>query len=526
MDIIFLLVAFGLGLLAKFVKLPPLIGFLFAGFILNALGYSNNDTLQAIADLGITIMLFTIGLKLNIKDLLKREVLVGSISHTLLWIVVCSVLIYGLSIYISTTWFNLTWQTALLIGFAFSFSSTVCVIKILDEAGETKTRHGSLAIGILVMQDIFAVIFLVVATGKIPSPWAISLCLLIPLRPVLQRILAGSGHGEMLPLTGFIFALGAYHAFEYVGVKGDLGALIAGVLLASNVKANELAKSLMAFKDLFLIGFFLTIGLTALPSLDLLLVALVLCLLIPVKFVLFFGLFIVLRLRARTAYLTSLMMSNYSEFGLIVGAVAVSSSMLDKEWLVVLAMATAISFVITSILYQRSHAYYFQYKDTIKHFEKPIPLAPDIYPTIGNAKVLVVGMGRVGKGAFSAIHTQLGDEVCGLDSDIDKIKQLAKLGKNAIVGDGEDIDLWENLPVTQIELVLIALPSIDDTINITKQLRQTQFTGRIAAIARYEDEVEPLVEQGVDRVFNFFTEAGLGFAEESLQWAKVCTESK
>ena len=72
MDIMFLIVAFGFGLIAKFCKLPPLIGFLLAGFVLNLLGYTNNDTLQAIADLGITIMLFTIGLKLNVQDLFKR----------------------------------------------------------------------------------------------------------------------------------------------------------------------------------------------------------------------------------------------------------------------------------------------------------------------------------------------------------------------------------------------------------------------------------------------------------------------
>ena len=215
------------------------------------------------------------------------------------------------------------------------------------------------------MQDIFAVLFLVVATGKVPSPWAALLILLLPARPLLQRLLSGSGHGEMLPLTGFIFALGAYHLFELVGVKGDLGALIAGVLLASQAKANELSKSLMAFKDLFLIGFFLTIGLTALPSIDLVSVALVLCLLLPIKFLLFFGLFISLRLRARTAYLTSLMMSNYSEFGLIVGAVAVTGGMLETQWLVILALATAFSFVITSVLYKHSHQYYCKHKTYI-----------------------------------------------------------------------------------------------------------------------------------------------------------------
>jgi predicted Kef-type K+ transport protein len=526
MDIMFLLVAFGFGLIAKYCKLPPLIGFLIAGFFLNALGYSNNETLQAIANMGITIMLFTIGLKLNIKDLLKREILLGSIAHSCVWIALCSAAVFALGLFVATSWFTLTWNTAVLIGFAFSFSSTVCVVKILDEAGEIKTRHGKLAIGILVMQDIFAVLFLVVATGKIPLPWAALLVLLIPARPLLQRLLSGSGHGEMLPLTGFIFALGAYHLFELVGIKGDFGALIAGVLLASQAKSAELSKSLMAFKDLFLIGFFLTIGLTALPSIELVSIALILCLLLPLKFLLFFGLFISLRLRARTAYLTSLMISNYSEFGLIVGAVAVAGGMLEMEWLVILALATAFSFIVTSVLYKHSHHYYCKHKNHIKQYEHPIPLHQDIYPSLGDAKVLVIGMGRVGKGAFKAIHAQLGQQVCGIDSDPDKINKLAKLGKNAIVGDGEDIDLWENLNIQNIELVLIALPSIEDASNITQQLKSTNFNGRIAAIARYEDEVEPLINNGVDRVFNFFTEAGLGFAEESLLWAKVCSESK
>lgn len=87
-----------------------------------------------------------------------------------------------------------------------------------------------------------------------------------------------------------------------------------------------------------------------------------------------------------------------------------------------------------------------------------------------------------------------------------------------ICGDGEDVDLWENLDVSQVKLVLLALPSIDDAVNITRQLKFSGYQGKIAAIARYEDEVERLLERGVDKVFNFFTEAGLGFAEESLSY--------
>jgi hypothetical protein len=89
-----------------------------------------------------------------------------------------------------------------------------------------------------------------------------------------------------------------------------------------------------------------------------------------------------------------------------------------------------------------------------------------------------------------------------------------------MVGDGEDIDQWESMDLTGVKLVLLALPSIQDICNITEQLKHAQYEGKIASIARYEDEIEPLLNAGSDKVFNFFTEAGTGFAEESLQILK------
>jgi Trk K+ transport system NAD-binding subunit len=107
--------------------------------------------------------------------------------------------------------------------------------------------------------------------------------------------------------------------------------------------------------------------------------------------------------------------------------------------------------------------------------------------------------------------------VTGMDADIEKISILREQNYEAIMGDGENIDLWENLDISNIELILLALPSVEDSSNITNQLRSASYTGKIAAIARYEDEVQPLLDVGVDKVFNFFTEAGFGFAEESFE---------
>ncbi len=517
MDFIWILVAFVFGLGVKLIGFPPLIGYLAAGFFLNYLGFTASTQLEQLAELGILLMLFTVGLKLNVRDLIKREVWLTSVLHDGIWVVLFSGLLLSLSI-LGLGWLtDMSWKTAALIAFALSFSSTVCIIKILEDNGEMKTRHGKLAIGVLVMQDVMAVLFLVAAAGKIPSIWALALLLLIPAKPLIHKLLSHSGHGELLPLTGFIFALGGYELFSLVGVKGDLGALIAGMLLASHSKANELAKSLLAFKDLFLIGFFLSIGFTALPDLNMVYVALGLCLLLPTKYGLFFVIMTRMRLRARTSYLSSMLLSNYSEFGLIVCVLAISNGWLDNHWLVVCALALAFSFILTSLSYRFAHKGYIRFKHILRQFEQLPPLPQDIYQQPKDAKVLVLGMGRVGSGAYHTLHGALGNIVWGIDADPRRVRQQIHEGINVILGDGEDADFWEQQDLSQIQLVLIALPSIDDVSNITNQLKAAHFSGKIAAIARYEDEIQTLLESGADKVFNFFTEAGAGFAEESLQ---------
>ena len=111
--------------------------------------------------------------------------------------------------------------------------------------------------------------FVSLATDKSPSWWALSLFALPLARPILYKLLQRCGHGEMLPLVGFFFALSFGELFELVGLKAHLGAIVIGALLSGHDKAAELSKSLLSFKDVFLIGFFLSIGFTALPQIRL-----------------------------------------------------------------------------------------------------------------------------------------------------------------------------------------------------------------------------------------------------------------
>jgi predicted Kef-type K+ transport protein len=517
MDVLWILVAFVCGLGVQSLGLPPLVGFLAAGFALNYAGVQGDATLEGLANIGVTLLLFTIGLKLNVKDLFKREVWAGTLVHQAAWTIAAGTLVLVLAASGVAYFTAVDVRAAALIAFALSFSSTVCVIKVLEESGETNSRHGKLAVGILVVQDIVAVVFLVLASGEVPSPWAVLLLGLFFARPLLGFLVKRAGHGEMLPLTGFLLALGGYELFAMAGVKGDLGALLVGMLLSAHPKASELAKSLLSFKDLFLIGFFLSIGLTALPDLGMLVIALALCALLPLKALMFFTLLTRLRLRARTSFLAALALGNYSEFGLIVMVLCVGAGWLSDYWLVILALSMSLSFVITSVVYHSAHSLYARSKARLRRHESAERLPEDQVYRPSRAEILVVGTGRVGLGAFQALHRLVGDRVWGMDADRDQIAQQRAAGMHVFAADAENADVWDALDVRSITLVLLAVPTIIDCRSITEQLRTAGYDGPIAAIARFEDERDALLAAGIDQVFNFFTEVGTAFAEDSLR---------
>ncbi len=160
----------------------------------------------------------------------------------------------------------------------------------MEESGLAKSLNGRIAIGVLIIQDILAVLFITFSTGKTPSLWALLIIALLPAaRWVFRYILDHTGHGELQVLFGMSLALAAgAGAFEMVGLKADLGALIMGMLLATHPRASELADSLLSLKDFMLLGFFLSIGLGGFPNMTALATAVFFVLLIPLKSMLFF----------------------------------------------------------------------------------------------------------------------------------------------------------------------------------------------------------------------------------------------
>lgn len=513
-DVTWISLAFFLGFMARLIALPPLVGFLATGFILNSFGITSGETLQKLADLGITLLLFTVGLKLNLKVLIRPQVWAVTMLHTATITAVFGMIIFGLASISVPLFAGLDIKFALMLGFALSFSSTVFVVKSLEEKGEMKSLHGRIAIGILVMQDLSAVIFLAASTGKLPSPWALLLFLLIPLRPLFHALLQKTGHGELLILYGLVLALGGAELFELGGVKDDLGALIMGVLISTHPKATEMAKSMLGFKDLFLVGFFLSIGLSGQLSREAVIIGFLLIPFVLFKSTLFFILMTGFKLRARTSLLATLNLTHFSEFGLIVVAIGVSNSWLASEWLVVMAIALSLSFVLAAPLNNFDNKIYSQFKAFWVRFQREQRLPDDLLLDTLGATIAIFGMGRVGCGAYDKMRELRGDTVVGIDLDGELLKKHQSMGRKVLHGDPSDADFWEIIDRGHnIELVMLALPNLQANLGALQQLRAINFPGRIAATARYPDEEERLRRAGATAVFNIYTEAGAGFAD-------------
>ena len=236
--------ALAAGMLASLLRLPPLVGFLVAGFALNAAGVEAPAALDTIADLGVTLLLFGIGLKLDLRMLVRREVWVTATTHMAATSVVAASYLGLLALLGFGLLIDQDWQTLLLVGFALSFSSTVVVVKQFDERSGSTSLSARSAVGILVVQDVAAVAFLAFVHDEGPSPWAVALVLLLPasflVRPLMEQI----GHAELRPLFGLVAALvPGYALFDALGLKGDLGALVIGVLLAPHPDPRSSARA-------------------------------------------------------------------------------------------------------------------------------------------------------------------------------------------------------------------------------------------------------------------------------------------
>lgn len=521
-DAIWLSLAFLCGIAAKKLRLPPLIGFLVTGFILNATGFTQghiSEILHVLSDLGVMLLLFTIGLKINVRLLIKKEIWVTAGSHMVLSVLAIAAILFLLSFTGMRLFSGIGIRAALVIAFALSFSSTVFVVKILEERGELNSYHGKLSIGILVIQDIFAVLFLTFSKSQWPTIWVLALPLFLYIaRFILFRILNEVGHGELLTIFGMFaaFITGAL-SFNLAGLKPDLGALVIGMILVPHQRSKELYERMMSYKDFFLIAFFINIGLSGIPGWNHIIVAIILLVFVNLKGGLFLYLLSRFKIRARTAFLSSVSLANYSEFALITGVVGMQAGWISGDWILIMALAMSLSFLVTSPMNNRVHDLFDYFKPWITRLNRKVEFADEEPYSLGGAKYLVIGMGEIGQSAYHYLADNRKLDVLGIDYNHELVGDLRERGLNVTWGDATDSVLWENADMSLIDMVLFAMDDHPSNINSIREIikaRRSEF--KIGVISHFPDEAESFRKLNVDYIYDYRNRLGTDFAESLI----------
>ena len=257
------------------------------------------------------------------------------------------------------------------------------------------------------------------------------------------------------------------------------------VAASSQAKAKELNDRLFSLKNLLLIGFVVQIGYYGIPSLPMILVAALLTLLVVLRPLVYFSLLVLFGLRARTASLVGVSLFNYSEFGLIVASYAVSAGLLESEWIVTLALAMAMSFIVATPVNNNAHTLFRRYRSYLTSFEREKRLPEETIGTLGDANVVVLGMGRVGRGAYEALTEAGYNNVVGIEENRYVTQDLNDRGFACVHGDASDRDFWERTQLADRDLLLLSLSNRHENLAVVELARELGFKNTLAVATRF-----------------------------------------
>ena len=507
MEFLWIAIAYVLGMAVKAIRLPALIGFLIAGIILSLTGIEVNKYLiHEIGHLGVLLLLFTVGLHLRLKNIVRAEVFGAGGLHLL----ISAGIFTGIA-----SIFNYELVESIIIGVLLGFSSTVLAAKALEARGELGAYHARVAIGILILQDLVAIVMLALTGGGLPSYWSLALLLLPLARPIILKLFVASGHEELQLLFGLIFAVGTATLFEVLGLSSELGALAAGAILSGHEQANELDEKLWGIKESFLVGFFLEVGLSGLPDMSALIFALVVLAVLPIKSIMFFLLLVGFKLRSRNAFMVMTTLTSYSEFTLIAGAVALSNGFIPESAFIAMAVITAVSYAINAPIASNANNLWSKFEFKLIPFERDVKHPGHQVVNLGEAQYLVVGMGQSGQAAYDYLKDR-DIRVTGIDNDPARIENNIKEKRRVAYGDANDPELWQHIDLSNISSIMLSMGNIDTKVQATKMLRENKFDGKIYALTMRDEEHMALTESGANAVCLPLKQAGRKLAELSI----------
>lgn len=510
-----LLVSAVAGAIAVWLRLPLVIAYVVVGVIVGpstAHLVEPGGELELFAQLGIALLLFVVGLKLDVHVIRTLGPVALVVGGAQVAIVAAAGLLLALAL-------GLDAAPALYVGLGTAFSSTIIVVKLLSDRRELDDLHGRLALGILIVQDLVVVVVMIVVTAHgnpdasaggalldVVVKAAVLLGMLavlarFALTPLLHRI---ARLPDLLVLFAIAWAVTLGAVGKELGLGVEVGAFLGGVSLASTPYREAVGSRLVTIRDFLLLFFFIDLGSRIEPGrlADQVWVAATLCaFVLVVKPAVVMGLLGVLRYRSRLSLRTGLALAQVSEFSLILGAVGLRLGHVDEGTTSLLTVVALVTIAVSVYAYPHADALETRFGRTLTLLERraPGPARDSATAVTAPPDVIVLGLGRYGAGVVEGLRRR-GFTVLGVDFDPVALARWSGRGVDVLYADAEDPGLPHLLPLPDHGWVVSTLRRVDANLALLHALAHHDYRGHVAVAAHGAEDVARLERAGAHHV--------------------------
>ncbi len=494
--------------IARLLKQPFIPVYIITGLMLGPVLKLVTDVhaIATLSEIGVAFLLFVVGLEIEIDKLknVGRVIIIGSVIQ---------ITFLFLSGFLMGNILHFTFNDTIYLAFLFSFSSTMVVVKILSDKGEINTLHGKIIIGILLVEDFFAILALSVLKGNVGALSALGFSLvkgvlLVASALFFTKVLFPQMFGFAARNSELLFSLSLSVCFGFaivaysLGFSIAIGAFLAGITLANLPYNLEIIARIKPLRDFFSILFFATLGmeLTPVSVKSLIGVALlIISVFIIIKFFIVSSILMLFRYTRRTAILTAMSLLQISEFSLILIDQGFKLGQISQN-LVAIAIITAIITITLST--------YFMNYDTKVYslISKPLSYIKKLPGEKEEEKVpaksysaILIGLNRIGYGVVKTLK-KIHESVIVIDYNPDVIKRLKRWNVDCLYADIGDSEIVKGLNVEKTRIVVSTVSDMSDNVYLIQKLREKNPLLMIIVTAETVDDALELYSKGADYV--------------------------
>jgi Kef-type K+ transport system membrane component KefB/Trk K+ transport system NAD-binding subunit len=515
-----------LGIIGQRLRQPLIIMFLATGILAGPSGFGiirSYSQIELLAHIGIALLLFIVGLKLDLN--LIRSTGPVAVVAGLGQIIFTALLGFLIALAI-----GMSNVSAIYIAAALTFSSTIIIVKILSDKKEIDSLHGQIAIGILIVQDIAAILAMVALTtfgAKADENGSVlSVALLIALKAIgflgavallMKYVLPGltkrlAKSQEMLTLFAIAWAVFLGAAGVLLGLNKEVGAFLAGVSLASTGYRDSISARLTSLRDFLLLFFFIDLGarlnLSAIGS-DVWIAVLFSLFVLIGKPVITIAIMGAMGYRRRTGAMTGISIAQISEFSLILAALGLSLGHITPQAMGIITLVGVATIFASSYMIMFSGQIYKFISGFLKIFERRNPYreaAGDSLKKMPSVDVILLGLGSYGSGIAEYL-LQRNKTMIGVDFDPLLLEKWRSRGVPVLYGDMADPEIHERLPLNKSRWIVSSVRSKELNMTLINLLRRRGHSGKVALTAINQEEADLFEKHGAQIVFRPFRDA-------------------